>query len=87
MTHDVKNNIYDYKHTFCIEIVPICHGDLVCLSKKIAQVLGNMNQLVVCVRVNNVISVIDPSTLRIADVNALVRPFFLIFLWRVISLY
>ncbi|VDK83804.1 unnamed protein product [Litomosoides sigmodontis] len=70
VTHDVRNNTYDYKHTFCVEIVPICRGDLVCLSKKIAQVLGNMNQLVVCVRVNNAISVIDPRTLRIADVNA-----------------
>uniref|UniRef100_A0A0R3RFC2 60S ribosomal export protein NMD3 n=1 Tax=Elaeophora elaphi TaxID=1147741 RepID=A0A0R3RFC2_9BILA len=70
VTHDVKNNTYDYKHTFCVEIVPICRNDLICLPKKMAQALGNMNQLVVCVRVNTVISVIDPSTLQIADVNA-----------------
>ncbi|EFO25985.2 NMD3 family protein [Loa loa] len=70
VTHDVKNNTYDYKHTFCVEVVPICHGDLVCLPKKIAQALGNMNQLVVCFRVNTVISVIDSNTLQIADINS-----------------
>ncbi|VBB29953.1 unnamed protein product [Acanthocheilonema viteae] len=70
VTHDVKNNTYDYKHTFCVEVVPICRGDLICLPKKIAQALGNMNQMVVCVRVNNVVGVIDPSTLQIANVNA-----------------
>lgn len=70
VTHDAKSNIYDYKHTFCVEVVPICRGDLVCLPKKTAQALGNMNQLVVCLRVNTVITVIDPSTLQMADINA-----------------
>lgn len=89
MTHDVKNNTYDYKHTFCVEVVPVCRGDLLCLPKKIAQILGNMNQLVVCVRVNNVVSVIDPNTLQIADVNALVKCFYfyIIFRLRMIDLY
>lgn len=75
VTHDVKSNIYDYKHTFCVEVVPICRGDLICLPKKTAQALGNMNQLVICSRVNTVISVIDPSTLQISDINSLVDLF------------
>ena len=24
VTHDPKNNVYDYKHTYCVEIVPVC---------------------------------------------------------------
>lgn len=79
VTHDVKNNTYDYKHAFCVEVVPICRDDLVCLPKKVAQSLGNMNQLVLCIRVNTVISVIDPSTLQIADINSLVNAFFFLF--------
>uniref|UniRef100_A0A183D538 60S ribosomal export protein NMD3 n=1 Tax=Gongylonema pulchrum TaxID=637853 RepID=A0A183D538_9BILA len=70
VTHDTKNNTYDYKHTFCVEVVPICRDCVVCLPKRTAQSLGNMNQLLVCVRVNNVVTLIDPATLQIADVNS-----------------
>lgn len=70
MTHDTKSNIYDYKHTFCVEIVPICRGDIVCLPAKVAQSLGNMSQLLICLRISNVITFIDPATLQTADVSA-----------------
>lgn len=26
VSHDTKSNTYDYKHTFCVEIVPICRS-------------------------------------------------------------
>ncbi|PIO62096.1 hypothetical protein TELCIR_16362, partial [Teladorsagia circumcincta] len=26
VSHDTKNNTYDYKHTFCVEIVHICRS-------------------------------------------------------------
>uniref|UniRef100_A0A915AB21 60S ribosomal export protein NMD3 n=1 Tax=Parascaris univalens TaxID=6257 RepID=A0A915AB21_PARUN len=70
VTHDPRNNTYDYKHTFCVDIVPICKDSVICLPKRIAQSLGNMSQLVVCLRVSNVITLIDPSTLQMADVTA-----------------
>ncbi|VDN38132.1 unnamed protein product [Gongylonema pulchrum] len=76
VTHDTKNNTYDYKHTFCVEVVPICRDCVVCLPKRTAQSLGNMNQLLVCVRVNNVVTLIDPATLQIADVNSYVFAIF-----------
>ncbi|VDN03510.1 unnamed protein product [Thelazia callipaeda] len=71
VTHDSKNNTYDYKHTFCVYVVPICRDDLICLPKKIAQSLGSINQLVVCSRVNNFISIIDPTTSQVADINSI----------------
>uniref|UniRef100_A0A914XE13 60S ribosomal export protein NMD3 n=1 Tax=Plectus sambesii TaxID=2011161 RepID=A0A914XE13_9BILA len=70
VTHDTKNNTYDYKHTFCIELVPICKDNVVCLPKKAAQQLGNMPQILVCFRVSSVVSLIDPMTGQTADVSS-----------------
>ncbi|VDO81602.1 unnamed protein product [Heligmosomoides polygyrus] len=70
VSHDTKNNTYDYKHTFCVEIVHICRDNVVCMPKKMAQQLGNMSQIAICLRVSNVITLIDPSNLQMADVQA-----------------
>ncbi|EFP03959.1 hypothetical protein CRE_27919 [Caenorhabditis remanei] len=70
VSHDTKNNTYDYKHTFCVEIVPICRDNIVCLPKKQAQQYGNMSQIVLCLRVSNVITLIDPNNLQLVDVQA-----------------
>lgn len=70
ISQDVKNNTYDYKHTYCIEICPITKDSLICLPKKVAQSFGNLSQVVVCLRVTNVLSLIDPATLQMVDVNA-----------------
>ncbi|CAI4226663.1 unnamed protein product [Auanema sp. JU1783] len=79
VSHDTKSNTYDYKHTFCVEIVPICRDDIVILPKHVAQSLGNMSQIVVCLRVSNVITLMDPAKLQMADVPCLAYtkdPFF-----------
>jgi nonsense-mediated mRNA decay protein 3 len=70
ITHDTKNNTYDYKHTFCVDLVPIVKDSLICLPKKLAQTFGNMNQLVICLRVTNVVSLIDPATMQTNEVTA-----------------
>ncbi|MFH4979643.1 hypothetical protein AB6A40_006352 [Gnathostoma spinigerum] len=70
VTHDAKNNTYDYKHTFCVEVVPVCRDDLICLPKKTAQSFGNMNQLVICLRISSVVTLIDPLTLQFIDVTS-----------------
>ncbi|XP_053315523.1 60S ribosomal export protein NMD3 [Spea bombifrons] len=69
ISHDVHTNTYNYKSTFSVEIVPICKDNLVCLSPKLAQSLGNMHQICVCVRVTSTIHLIDPRTLQIAEVD------------------
>lgn len=71
ISQDVKNNTFDYKHTYCIEICPVTKDSLVCLPKKLAQSFGNMSQLLVCLRVTNVLALMDPATLQIFDVNSL----------------
>uniref|UniRef100_A0A4W3K2P1 60S ribosomal export protein NMD3 n=1 Tax=Callorhinchus milii TaxID=7868 RepID=A0A4W3K2P1_CALMI len=69
ISHDVHTNNYNYKSTFSVEIVPICKDNLVCLPPRLAQSLGNMGQICVCVRVTNSIHLIDPNTLQIAEVD------------------
>ncbi|XP_062459477.1 60S ribosomal export protein NMD3 [Pezoporus occidentalis] len=69
ISHDIHSNVYNYKSTFSVEIVPICKDSVVCLSPKLAQSLGNMSQICVCIRVTSTIHLIDPSTLQIAEID------------------
>ncbi|OXB70853.1 UNVERIFIED_CONTAM: hypothetical protein H355_013489 [Colinus virginianus] len=68
-SHDIHSNIYNYKSTFSVEIVPVCKDNVVCLSPKLAQSLGNMSQICVCIRVTSTVHLIDPSTLQIAEID------------------
>ncbi|TRY89070.1 hypothetical protein DNTS_009795 [Danionella cerebrum] len=70
ISHDVHSNTYNYKSTFSVEIMPICKDNVVCLSPRLAQSLGNMGQVCVCTRVSSSIHLIDPCTLQIAEVDS-----------------
>ena len=64
VSHDIKNNSYNYKYTFSVEISPICREDLICLPPRVAVSLGNLGPLVICTKVTNNITLLDPFTLR-----------------------
>ncbi|EFJ29659.1 hypothetical protein SELMODRAFT_91517 [Selaginella moellendorffii] len=70
VSHDTKNNSYNYKFTFSVEICPVCKDDLVCLPQKVAAGLGNIGPLVLCTRVSNTLMLLDTQTLRSAFVDA-----------------
>lgn len=70
VTHDPHNNTYDYKHSFSVELVPICKDDLVCLPKKLAHSLGNISRLCLCSRISNLIHLIDPHTGQMAELSS-----------------
>ncbi|KAK9723566.1 hypothetical protein RND81_05G008400 [Saponaria officinalis] len=70
VSQDSKSNIYNYKHTFSVEICPICREDLVCLPPKVSLGLGNLGPLVVCTKVSNSIMLMDPNTLRYCFLDA-----------------
>lgn len=70
ISQDIKNNTYDYKHVYCVDVCPITKDSLICLPKKLAQSMGNLSQFAVCLRVTNVLSLIDPATLQMVEVNA-----------------
>jgi nonsense-mediated mRNA decay protein 3 len=69
ISHDIHNNTYNYKHTFSLEIVPVCKDDVVCLPAKLAHNLGGISRLLVCTRITNTIHLIDPANAQIAEMS------------------
>ena len=67
---DVHTSSSNYKFTYSVEIAPICKDDLLCLPLNLARQLGNIGQFVLPFRISNVIKLIDPHTLQIADLTA-----------------
>ncbi|CAF2187980.1 hypothetical protein IGI04_028267 [Brassica rapa subsp. trilocularis] len=70
VSHDVKSSLYNYKYTYSVKICPICREDLICLPSKVASGLGNLGPLVVCTKVSDNITILDPRTLRCAFLDA-----------------
>ncbi|KRX89038.1 60S ribosomal export protein NMD3 [Trichinella pseudospiralis] len=69
VTHDASSNIYDYKRTYSVEIVPVCKDDIVCLSKKLAQSLGNFSEVLICYRTSKFIHLVEPHSGRVCEVS------------------
>jgi len=67
---DLKNNTANLKHSFSVEIVPVCRDDLVCLSGKLAMSCGNISPLLLCTKVSSLMYFIDPRTLQQAEIGA-----------------
>ncbi|GAB6025122.1 ribosome-binding protein [Chamberlinius hualienensis] len=70
ISHDVHSNVYNYKTTFSVEIVPICKDDLVCLPLKLAKSLGSIGQLCICARIQSCIHLLDPKTGQTAELTS-----------------
>ena len=62
ISHDIQNNIFNYKLSYSVEIVPICKDNVVCMSPVLAKKLGNMGQIAVVLRVTQTVHIIDPNT-------------------------
>lgn len=62
ISHDIHSNVYNYKFTYSVEIVPISKDSIVCLSKKTSQQLAGISPLALVYRVTNSIHLIDPLT-------------------------
>lgn len=65
VSHDINSNVFNYKYTFFVEVAPICKDEVVCLPITISRQLNHMNQLVICSRINELVHLIDPYTLKI----------------------
>ena len=75
VSHDTHSNTYNYKYTFMVEIVPVCKDDLLLLPQKTAVAYGNFGPVVLCLRVNQALQLIDVATCRsqYVDSNAYFR--------------
>ncbi|KAI9183943.1 ribosome-binding protein [Blastocladiella emersonii ATCC 22665] len=67
---DIHTSTANSKYSFSVELVPICKDDLVCLPPKMARSFGGMGQLVLCTRVANTLTFMDPNSLQVAELAA-----------------
>ncbi|KAJ3407155.1 hypothetical protein HDU80_009513 [Chytriomyces hyalinus] len=69
ISQDIHSGTANYKFSYSLEIVPICKDDLFVLPTKVAKSLSDISPLVLCSRVSNSLSVLDPNTLKISDMR------------------
>lgn len=69
VSHDTKNNTYNYKYTFYVEIPKINKDDIVVIPKKLQKEMGGVNPLGICYRVGKQIYMYDPITMRKYSIN------------------
>ena len=67
---DLKSNTANVKITFSVEIVPLSRLDLLCLPKQLANKLSGISQICIVHRVGKWLHLIDPVTLRTAELSA-----------------
>lgn len=72
LSHDIHSNIYNYKFTYSVEIVPISKDSVVCLPQKLTHQLGGINPICLVYRITNSIHIIDVSSGQIAEISATV---------------
>ncbi|XP_050312977.1 60S ribosomal export protein NMD3 [Anthonomus grandis grandis] len=70
ISHDIHSNVYNYKFTYCVDIVPISKDSVVCLPKKLTRSLGGISPICLVYRVTNAIHLIDPSTGQICELGS-----------------
>ncbi|CAK9807411.1 60S ribosomal export protein NMD3 [Anthophora plagiata] len=70
ISHDIHSNIYNYKFTYSVEIVPISRDSVVCLPRKLSHQLGGINAICLVYKMTNSIHLIDVSTGQIAELNS-----------------
>lgn len=61
ISHDIHSNTYNYKFTYCVDIVPVSKDSVVCLPKKLTNLLGGISPLCLVYRVTNTLHLIDPT--------------------------
>mmetsp|Transcript_30551 Transcript_30551/g.98782 ORF Transcript_30551/g.98782 Transcript_30551/m.98782 type:complete len:588 (-) Transcript_30551:258-2021(-) len=64
---DTHTGMGRYKFTFSVEILPICRGDALWLPAGTAQIIGQMPRFMLCNKVSNLVHLIDPRTLKRAE--------------------
>jgi nonsense-mediated mRNA decay protein 3 len=70
VSQDIHTSTYNFKHSFSVELVPICKQDVVCLHPQLAKRQGCMRPLAICYHVGSVLKFIDPTSLQSCEINA-----------------
>ena len=67
---DLKNNDYNYKFNYMVEIVPICKHDLMAIPKVLANNIGTIPSLSLCDRIGTTVQVVDPLSGQTAEFDS-----------------
>lgn len=59
LSHDIHSNIFTYRHSLSIEIVPLCPLDLCLLPKNIMKDSGGLGPLVLVYKISKYIHILD----------------------------
>lgn len=71
VTHDTHNNSFIYKHSFAVEVLPICRDDVVFITKSLSNSHGGIAQgPLICYKLTQLVHLIDPFTLQTCDISA-----------------
>ena len=70
ISHDIHSNIYNYKFTFSVEIVPLSKDSVVCLPKKLTQQLAGIAPIALVYKVTSGIHLIDVASGQVAEVSS-----------------
>eukprot|EP00668_Euglena_longa_P029118 GGOE01036462.1.p1 GENE.GGOE01036462.1~~GGOE01036462.1.p1 ORF type:complete len:512 (-),score=188.59 GGOE01036462.1:132-1667(-) len=68
VSHDSKSNTANVRHTYALDIAPLCREDLVCLPVKYCQAMGGFGPLALVMRVNSGIVLMDLNTLQVTTI-------------------
>jgi len=70
VSHDANSNNYHYKYTIMNELCPVCTDDLVAVPPGFSDLLNAIAPLVICHKMSTSVHLIDPLTLKGADIPA-----------------
>ncbi|XP_020281417.1 60S ribosomal export protein NMD3 [Pseudomyrmex gracilis] len=70
ISYDCHSNIYNYKFSYSVEIVPVSKDSLVCLPRKLTQQLGGISSICLVYRITSAVHLMDVSSGQIAEVSA-----------------
>lgn len=69
VSHDLRNNTFNYKYTFSVDIAPICRDDLVILPKALSQSLGGIGPLVLVYKISTFVHIVDVFTMQTYEID------------------
>ncbi|KAF8642124.1 hypothetical protein HU200_067383 [Digitaria exilis] len=65
VSHDTKSNSHNLRHTFSVELCPICRDDLIFLPREASRALGGLGPLVLCIKVTSSLALLDTNNMRV----------------------
>merc|ERR1712039_781557 len=70
VNYETHKDIFKVKHIYYVEIPPLCVDDIVWLSENLSSKLSNIGPIALCIKITNVMHIIDPITFLFLEITA-----------------